>query len=327
MSKTAIEIVERFRDLRVLVLGDFLLDEYVFGEISRVSREAPVLILRYQESDYAPGGGANAVAGVAALGATAIPVGYVGEDEWGDRLLSLWPEGVVRDGVLRVAGGRTTRKSRVLAGSVHSFRQQVVRLDYESPAQIDSAHRRHLREALQGLLEQADAFVLSDYALGTVDGPLREHVINRARHLGKPVVVDSRFDPGGFAGATAVTPNISEIEHALGRRVAAAELETVGQRLREKWQLDALLITRGKLGMTLFEPEKIVEIPIYGSDQVVDVTGAGDTVIAVFTTALAAGAGFELAARLANCAGGIVVSKRGTATVSGEELKTAARSI
>ncbi len=327
MSRSLTEIVERFPQARVLVLGDFLLDEYIFGEISRVSREAPVLILSYQESHYAPGGGANTVAGVHALGAEALPVGYIGRDRWGDLLLSLWPQPVTRDGVLRFSERRTTRKSRILAGSVHSFRQQVVRLDYENPVQLDAQRRSQLLNVLQEMAARVDAFIISDYSLGTIDDNLRRQAVELARRLGKPLVVDSRFDPGGFPGATAVTPNISEVEHALGRRIGPDELDDLGRQLRTQWQLEALLITRGKLGMSLYEEDRVVHVPIYGTDEVVDVTGAGDTVIATFTTALAAGASFEQAARLANFAGGIVVTKRGTATVSNAELKAAAATL
>lgn len=326
LSERLRKIVDRFSRVTVLVLGDFLLDEYVFGEISRVSREAPVLILSYQETHCAPGGGANTVAGIDAMGARVLPVGCIGNDSWGDQLLSLWPARLSREGVLRFPEVRTTRKCRILAGSVHSFRQQVVRMDYENHASLSEQRRAQVKDRFRRLAPKADAFIISDYSQGMIDGDLRRLAIDLARERKRPLVVDSRFDPGGFRGATAVTPNISEVEHALGRRISDGELPEIGNRLLRDWQLEALLITRGKLGMSLFGPQGTTEIPIYGTDQVVDVTGAGDTVIATFTTALAAGADYREAAILANCAGGVVVTKRGTATVSQAELREAAAS-
>ncbi len=316
------ELIDRFRETTVIVLGDFILDEFVFGEIARVSREAPVLILSYQETRHAAGGGANAAAGVAALGGRALPVGVLGADEAADKLLSCWPDNMDKSGVWRQRGGRTTRKTRILAGSFHSFRQQVVRLDHEHAFRLTTSQERRLARNFKERLDAADAVILSDYGLGILTPVLRRAAIDAARSQSKPVVVDSRFEPDGYPGATAATPNITEVEASLGRRIGheMKDLERVGSEVRRRWKLDALLVTRGKLGMSLFEADRIVHIPAHGIQEAVDVTGAGDTVIATCTTALAVGATFEEAARLANYAGGIVVGKKGTATVSGEEL-------
>lgn len=316
-------ILERLDNVRVLVLGDFLIDEFIFGEIERVSREAPVLILGYRETHRTPGGAANTVAGVDALGARVIPIGYLGNDEWADVLLSLWSPRVNTDYVFKEPGFETTRKSRILAGSFHSFRQQVVRLDYEYAYQLNADQEARILDSLEVLIPATDAIILSDYSLGNVSRNIRQQAIRWARRHGKPVMADSRFDPAGFHGATALTPNISEVEASVQKRVGREDLENLGNQLRLEWGLDALLVTRGKLGMSLFEEQGITHIPIYGSDQVADVTGAGDTVICTFTSAVAAGASYGEAAVLANLAGGIVVSKKGTATVSREELTAA----
>jgi D-glycero-beta-D-manno-heptose-7-phosphate kinase len=319
-------LLDRMGEVRLLVLGDFLLDEFLFGEIARVSREAPVLILRYQETHVCPGGAANTVANAAALGAAVIPVGVVGDDPDGERLLELWPDGVERDHVIRLPGFRTTRKSRILAGSFHSFRQQVVRMDYEYPLRSEPALESRLLDRLESCLPTADAMIVSDYTLGNVTPGIREAVAAAARSRRLPLVVDSRDDPAGFPGATAVTPNIMELEAALGASAGhdPDEIARLGERARREWRVESLLVTRGKLGMILFTSQSNVHIPAYGSAEAVDVTGAGDTVAATYATALAAGASFEIAARLANLAGGLVVMKKGTATVSAEELRRAA---
>lgn len=315
--------VEALRGRRVVVAGDFLLDEFVFGEISRVSREAPVLILSHRETDYRPGGAANTVANVRALDADPLPVGFLGDDEWAIRMTQALPSGIRRDFLFRDSAFRTTRKSRILAGSFQSFRQQLVRLDHEYPFALDQAQSKKLCDALEETIPHSDAVILSDYSLGNLPGPVRNRAIELAHLHGKPIAVDSRDDPGGFSGATTVTPNVSELEQVMGRALGTddARLAEAGKQAREEWRVQVLLVTRGKHGMTLIHPEGVLHLPVHGSDEVADVTGAGDTVIAVYTTALAAGASHQEAARLANRAGGLVVLKRGTATVSAEELR------
>lgn len=314
-------VVDRFSGLKIVILGDFLLDEFVFGEMARLSREAPVLILKYQSTRTVPGGGANTVANVESLGARAIPVGFVGHDEGADLLFSAWAPRLEKRYVFREPAFKTTRKCRILAGSFHSFRQQVVRLDYEYPCRLEPQHEAQLAEALEEAIPRSDAVIISDYSLGNVLPGLWRKALELARRAEKPIVVDSRDRPASFKGATSMTPNITEVEAALGRRIDAEELEVVGSQTRRDWELKALLITRGRLGMSLFARPGVTHIPVHGSDEVVDVTGAGDTVIATYTTALAAGGSFDQAARLANFAGGIVVMKRGTATVSQTELR------
>ncbi|MBI4444368.1 MAG: hypothetical protein HY645_00550 [Acidobacteria bacterium] len=324
-----LQLIDAFRKVQVVVVGDFLLDEFVFGEIARVSREAPVLILKYQDTHSVPGGAANTVANVESLEAKALPVGFIGQDEKGRTLLKVWPPSLDRSHVFCDPSFSTTSKSRILAGSFHSFRQQVVRLDYENPLQLTRQHEQKVMDLLSQLMTGADALVLSDYELGNVSPAIVRHSLTLGRECRKPVVVDSRSHLHRFRGATALTPNITEVESTLSRRIGAelSTLERTGHELRRQWELESLLITRGKLGMSLFEEGCVTHIPIYGSDEVADVTGAGDTVVATYTTALAAGASHKEAAYLANLAGGIVVMKRGTATVSSQELRSAVTSL
>ncbi len=323
-----LEILKRFPAQTVLVVGDLVADEFVLGEISRVSREAAVLILKHRQTQVLPGGGANAAYNLADLGAQVIPVGVVGGDAAGGALLECFRRrGVETSGIVVAREFTTTTKSRILADTVHGSCQQVVRIDREpaqpaSPARQAEVQRRALR-----LARRADAALVSDYGYGAASPELAGAlgaVLN-----GRPVTIDSRFDLLKYAGATAATPNEPELEEAFHARIGAdtRKLEQTARSVLRRMRLEALLVTRGRHGMVLFEPRRRpVYIPVWGSDEIADVTGAGDTVIATFTLALAAGASFEQAARLANFAGGIVVMKRGTATVTLEELREAVTS-
>jgi len=320
-------LIEQFPRLRILVLGDFILDEFVFGEISRISREAPVLILKYRGTDTAPGGGANTVSNVAQLGAEAIPLGFLGRDQAADQLLSGWSDRVEKRYAFQDSTFQTTRKSRFLAGSFHSFQQQVVRLDHEYPYHLAEEHEQKILTSLSELVPEIDALILCDYSLGSINPGIREAALSLAREHEKNIVVDSRDHPQNYAGATSITPNITEIEAALSIQIGEDldVLEEIGSRLLQEWNLKALLVTRGKLGMSLFTEDRVTSVPIYGSDEIADVTGAGDTVTATYTLALAAGGSFQQAAQLANYAAGLVVMKKGTATVSPAELLDAVR--
>jgi rfaE bifunctional protein kinase chain/domain len=311
-----IRILHRFKDRRVVVLGDFVADIFVYGEISRISREAPVLVLNQRETQLVPGGGANAVHNLRTLGARPIPVGVIGDDSEGRQLVEFFKKLSIDTSGMRVAPFyRTPTKMRILAGAVHSQRQQIVRLDSGGLV----SERGKLTSVLPAPLPSGDALLVSDYGYGSVTPELA----SRARRKGVPATIDSRFSLGSFKGMTAATPNESEVEAALGVRIGKdlEKLEWAGRTLLERLRHDALLITRGKDGMALFESgRKTRHISIHGSDEIADVTGAGDTVIATFTLALASGAGYEDAARLANYAGGIVVMKHGTRPVSFQEL-------
>jgi len=322
-AERLLRIVEHFDQVTVTVLGDLVADEFVYGEIARVSREAPVLILRRREREVVPGGGANAIYNLADLGVSVLPVGVVGDDEPGRLLLQAFRhKRIPLSGIQRVKGLTTVTKTRILAGFAHSARQQVVRLDEEPDTELPTAIQRKLISSARQYARASDALLVSDYGYGAAAPELVENV-----NTGDiPVTLDSRHRMLEFAGITAATPNEPEVEEALGIHIGndTERLESAGKQLLRKLGLQSLVITRGRDGMVAFgRGHKPAHIPIHGSDQVADVTGAGDTVIATFTAALAAGATAEEAARLANYAGGIVVMKRGTATVTRAELHAA----
>jgi D-glycero-beta-D-manno-heptose-7-phosphate kinase len=318
------KIVEAFPNLTVTVLGDMAADEFIFGEISRVSREAPVLILKHRERTVIPGCGANAANNLADLGVNVLPVGVVGDDEPGRLLLKYFRhKRIAVSGVLKDKSYTTVTKTRILAGMTHTWRQQVVRVDRE-PEKAPNTHlTRELYLAARNYAHASDALLVSDYGYGAATPAL----VNALREKGKlgavPIILDSRYRMLQYAGVTAATPNEPEVEEALGIRIGQDwnQLISAGEQLMAHMKLQSLVITRGRDGMVAFDRKhKPVDIPIFGSDEIADVTGAGDTVIATFAAATAAGATTEEAAQLANYAGGLVVMKRGTATVSRAEL-------
>ncbi len=318
------KIIEAFPKVTITVLGDLVADEFVYGEISRVSREAPVLILKHRERTIVPGGGANAVNNLADLGVNVLPVGAIGDDEPGRLLLKAFRhKRIPVSGVLKDKSYTTVTKTRILAGMTHNTRQQVVRVDRE-PEQAPTRHlTRELFLAAREYLRASDALLVSDYGYGSASPALVNALNERGRRRAVPLILDSRYRLLEYSGATAATPNEPEVEAALGMRIGQdwEKVIAAGKQVMERMKLHSLLITRGRDGMVAFDHKHApVDIPIFGSDQVADVTGAGDTVIAAFSAALGAGASTEEAAQLANYAGGIVVMKRGTATVSAKEL-------
>lgn len=301
-----------------MIAGDLVADQFLSGTIARVSREAPVFILRHDETDTRPGAAANTAANVASLGGDAVLVGVVGDDTNGGLLCASLPATVdTTSGVLTLPGVQTTTKVRVLAAQHYAARQQVIRIDYEGSRTLDDGTRTALNEKLVSAADGAHAIVLSDYGYGVVDDALFETARRIASEMQIPLIVDSRSRLSEFVGATSATPNQEEVEHVLGKTFTDVDCE----RLREKLGLDALLITRGNKGMLLLERNRpSVSIDAVGSSEPVDVTGAGDTVIAAYALALASGLDYPEAALIANHAGGIVVMKKGTATVTLEEL-------
>jgi rfaE bifunctional protein kinase chain/domain len=323
-------IIEGFHRVKVLAVVDLVADEYVCGRISRVSREAPVLILDHQETRLVPGGGANAVNNIAALGGRPFAVGVVGNDAAGRELLAqLRKAKVDLSGVERSDSYPTPTKTRILAGGVHSTMQQVVRIDRVASADGREPLSAHFARSTKELLPEANVVMVSDYDTGLVTPGFGNALALKAASLRKRTVLDSRRALLRYRGFTSATPNEPEVEAALGVRIGRDRdmLERSGRRILKKLSAEALLVTRGSDGMALFEGRKPTRhIPVFGTDEVADVTGAGDTVISAYALALGAGASFHEAALLANCAGGIVVMKRGTATVSREELAQAVRS-
>jgi rfaE bifunctional protein kinase chain/domain len=322
-------LLERFPSQRVVTLGDIVADESVYGEIARVSREAPVLILKERERQVAPGGGANAANNLAALGAQVTLVGVVGHDEPGDALLRYFRERHISTRhIVRANNYPTPTKTRILGGLSHWQRQQVVRIDREPAAPLGTAVRSGLTRAAAALLGSSTGILVADYGYSATNAKEVDSLRRRAQRAGLPITIDSRYDLLTYKNLTAATPNEPELEAAFGQSIGndLERLHTLGRRFLRRQELQALLVTRGRDGMALFEPHQPpCHIPIFGSDQAVDVTGAGDTVIAAFTLALAAGGSFLEAALIANCAGGIVVMKRGTATVSLREITEAIR--
>jgi rfaE bifunctional protein kinase chain/domain len=316
-------IINRFSERRVVVVGDALADRFLYGEISRVSREAPVLILRHERTETIPGGAANCAANLASLGAQVALVGVVGEDEAGEALLDKLRDcGVETGSIIKSPAVKTTTKVRVLAGQLHSTRQQVIRIDYEGAPLSDEKLRSRLRARLSAEAATADALIISDYNYGVADALMAAAVREACVGRNLPVLVDSRFRLSEFQGFTSGTPNEAEVEQLLGmNHTGIAGLEAAGIELRERLGYSALLITRGGHGMMLLEegaPPRHIEA--VGALEPVDGTGAGDTVIAAYTLALACGATFMDAAQLANHAGGLVVMKRGTASINQQEL-------
>jgi rfaE bifunctional protein kinase chain/domain len=324
LQERLISIVRRFPQRRILVIGDSVADQFIYGAIGRVSREAPVFILRHEHTETVPGGAANCALNLASLGAKVSLISMAGEDEAGRALVEkLNSAGVDCGGVLRSPALRTTTKVRILAGQLHSTRQQVIRIDYEGEPLSDPQLRARLREHVLEQAQTADAVIISDYNYGVADAEMASVAREAAAARKVPVLADSRFKLSDFTGFTSATPNQDEVEQLLGKQLMQQdELEGAGEELRDRLRYRALLVTRGSNGMMLLEDGvPAVNLNAVGAREPVDVTGAGDTVIAAYTLALACDSSFPDAARLANYAGGLVVMKRGTASVTREELE------
>jgi rfaE bifunctional protein kinase chain/domain len=312
-------ILQCFPSQRVLVVGDLMLDESVWGSVRRISPEAPVPVVEVQRRSNVLGGAANAAANAAGLRATVLVAGIVGSDDAGMRLRShLAARGIGLEGVLIAEGRPTTTKTRIIAHS-----QQVVRFDHEDRSDCPAVLEGKLLEYIDGCLPRIDACILSDYGKGVVSSTVARRVIDRANSLGKPVIVDPKNgDPARYRGATLVKPNLQEASGFLGHEISTAEdVNAAGTRLLSLFDSASVLLTRGAAGMSLFgrggDP---VHIPAQARE-VFDVTGAGDTVAATVAVALAAGANAEQAARLASRAAGVIVGRLGTCAIRLEELQ------
>ncbi|HVO32666.1 MAG TPA: D-glycero-beta-D-manno-heptose-7-phosphate kinase [Elusimicrobiota bacterium] len=322
---SARSVIGRFNRLKALVVGDVMLDHYVWGSVSRISPEAPVPVVAVQRESEMPGGAGNVAINMAALGAEVSLAALIGDDAAGDRLLDRFKTLPIRtDAVIRTKDRPTILKSRVIA-----HQQQVVRVDYETQSQIPSAITQQLWTRLESQLARTDVVVISDYAKGVVTSGLLGRLIPLVRRRGIPVTVDpKRENFRYYRRVSCITPNVKEALE--GAQLHSADtnngLESIGDILLRKLQAEAVLITRGEHGMSLFERNKpAFHIPAR-AQEVFDVTGAGDTVISALSLALAAGASLRTAAELANHAAGIVVGKLGTATATSDELMKAIRS-
>jgi len=320
-------LVDAMAGQPVLMLVDLVADVFISGAPKRISREAPVLILTFEGERLTPGGGANAVANVAALGGRPLPLGILGDDAHGERLRdTLAARGVPTAGLLVRRGFRTPTKVRILGGGRNQVKQQIVRYDIEDTLELSGEERERFAGALAGWRGAAHAAIVSDYGYGAAD-PALLAPLRAALAPGGTLVGDSRFRLAAFAGLDGATPNEEEAEALLGTRLAddLGGLERSCRGLLGRLGTRFLLLTRGSRGMSLFQDGSTAHLPVSGGDQVADVTGAGDTVIGTFALALAAGGSPLEAALLSNYAGGVVVMKTGTATLTRDELRRAIR--
>ena len=310
--------VGAFRGKRVLVVGDVILDRYLWGRASRVSPEAPVLVVDVDREEYRLGGAANVAHNVASLGALPVLFGVCGTDIASTSLCALLRERGVdpESGMIEDAGRRTTLKTRIIA-----HHQQVLRADEETRDALPDSVRAQLLDRVEGALDRADAVILSDYGKGVLSGPLLDRLLPELTRRGIPTAVDPKEEQFfRYKGVTVITPNVAEAGQAWGRRIRnETELAEAGFGLREKLSSKSVLITRGEEGMSLFDEEGHTHIPTKARE-VYDVTGAGDTVVATMGVALAARAELAEACVLANHAAGLVVAHLGTAAATAAEL-------
>jgi D-beta-D-heptose 7-phosphate kinase/D-beta-D-heptose 1-phosphate adenosyltransferase len=320
------ELVRRFGKVRVLVVGDLMLDQFVWGRVERISPEAPVPVVHVTREERRPGGAGNVVSNLRALGGRAAVSGLVGRDPAGEALVrSLRALGANTDGVIAARGGVTIQKTRIIAHS-----QQVVRLDREAPVGPDGGGAKRVRDHVLRQRERFDVLLVSDYAKGAVTSDLLGALAEAHTRAPFTWVVDpKRANFPHYRRASLMKPNRQEAADAAGIEITTpSSLRTAGTRLLERWQAGAILISRGEEGMALFKPgeaDRDVTVQHFPTvaREVFDVTGAGDTVLATCALALGAGGTLEEATVLANHAAGVVVGKVGTATVTAEELRTA----
>ncbi|HLH63669.1 MAG TPA: bifunctional ADP-heptose synthase [Ktedonobacteraceae bacterium] len=322
-------LVGDFAGKRVLVIGDMVADEYLIGRPTRIAREAPVLILELNEERTVPGGATNVAVNACTLGAEVFLAGVVGDDLPGQRLRRAIQElGMHQEGLLTDTQRPTSTKTRIIAGSPQIVQQHIVRIDRVDTSEVGEPHRSTIIDYIRQVLPQMDAVMLSDYENGVISPQIIECCIPLARELNKVVVVDSHGSLFRFQGATALTPNQPEAELTLGTTINSEdELNEAGQRLLEGSKAQSVLITRGAEGMSLFTVDRPpLHLPVHRLDhasEIVDTNGAGDTVAATFTLALAAGASFAEAAYLSNAAAALVVRRLGCASNTPEELMKA----
>ena len=320
-----VNALKAMSDVPVLIIGDMVADVYLDGTIARISREAPVLVLEQREERVVAGGAANVASNAATLGGASYAVGVCGTERSGDALLAVLRANGVRTAFVRADAHPTITKTRIIAGGRATVSQQIVRVDREWHTPLDAETEEALLARIRELLPQVRGVVLSDYGSGTVTESVRRLVIAEARKRGIPSMVDSRYDILAYEGIGYVKQNDAELAAALERELSSEEeIRTAGHELRERLSADGVLITRGDKGMTLFLADgSATDIPVSDHSEIFDVSGAGDTCVAVMILGLAAGVDALAAARLSNVASGIAVRKRGTATVAAAELYAA----
>jgi D-glycero-beta-D-manno-heptose-7-phosphate kinase len=326
MNEKLLALLDQFAGHQVAVVGDLVADLFIYGQAARVSREAPVLIIEHERDKVALGGAANCAHNIVALGGQPIIAGVVGDDAYGEMLLeALADRGVDTGLVVRDPDRPTTTKQRVVASGLHTTYQQLVRVDRGSREPVAGDVERRLLELVDTVAGRAEIMVASDYGYGVFSEAMITRVSAVAESEWCKVLVDSRYRALQYKGAHLITPNEPEAAEACHLQIRTpADVETAAQRLLSGAALDRVVITRGREGMYLRDTDGFGEyLPIYGTDQISDVTGAGDTVMAVFALAGACRADFGLAARLATVAAGLVVMKHGTATITPDEIRAA----
>ena len=324
MKTDLIDIVDQLEGQRILVIGDMVADVYLEGTISRISREAPVLVLEQAAERVVAGGAANVVNNAAALGGQVFAVGLLGLDRAAKGLKEILEANHVNtQGFFCDEKRPTITKTRIIAGGRATVSQQIVRIDKESKEPMSKAFESHISQYLKKVLPDIGGIVFSDYGCGTITEALRQQLMEYAHKNGIPTMVDSRYDIHRFRGTDYIKQNDAELAAAVGRELPdEAALYDAGQQLLQELDAQGVLITRGEKGMVLFEANGAIhDIPVSDKSEVYDVSGAGDTCVATVILALAAGVEPSRAAELSNIASGIAVRKLGTATVSAEELK------
>lgn len=324
MRSELLEIVDKMQDKKILVIGDMVADVYLHGRISRISREAPVLVIEEEQRDIIPGGAANVVHNAATLGGDVWAVGILGDDRAGHGLADILKDKDVNtEGLLYVDNRVTVTKTRIIAGGQATVSQQIVRIDHETKHSMMAEDEARLMKKLSELIGSMDGVVISDYGSGTLSASIIKQVLYECRKNSLPSIVDSRYDLLNFIGVDYVKQNEAEAAAIVGFPIDSEEsLLRAGDILLEKMQAKGILITRGDKGMALFEDSGAVHmIPVADKSEVYDVSGAGDTCVAAMMLALTGGVEPHLAAELSNIASGIAVRKLGTATVSAAELR------
>ncbi len=324
------KILDAFAGKRVVVLGDMVLDEYVYGATERISREAPVLILSHERTVILPGGGANPASNIHSLGGVALPVGVLGMDRAGEQLIEIFrKKGLDTSGLVTEAERDSSRKVRVLAGGTNTARQQVIRIDYAASEPPLASTQAALMATLDKRLQGAHGLIVSDYGHGVMGEALLRYVnALPKRHPRLVICVDSRYQLARYRGVTVITPNETEAAPAAGfEEYHERDLPGIGRGLAKATKAKMVLITRGSKGMSLFLGAKRLDVPVFGSTAIVDVNGAGDSVAAAMTLALCAGATPEMAMQIANAAGGVAVLQAGPASVKREQILKLLKSV
>lgn len=319
-----INSLKKFNKINILIIGDMVADVYLKGNISRVSREAPVLVLEHAGEKVVPGGAANVVHNIATLGGQAFAVGLIGNDKAGSGLRDVFNDKNVETTGLIVEENRPTiTKTRIIAGGSATVSQQIVRIDQEVKDSILKQSEESFINILKQVIDKIDAVVLSDYGSGMLSDKIRSFIIESCQEKNIKTIVDSRYDILKFEGVSFVKQNEAEAAKAVGFELTSEDaVVTAGKILLEKLQAEGIIISRGEQGMSLIQDNgEIHHIPVVDKSEVFDVSGAGDTAVAAFILAIASGAKPVEATKIANFAAGIAVRKLGTATVSNEELK------